>query len=126
VAVPERVAMQMTRQKTRSAFERYNIVSECDLVEAAKKLNALQTIPHAESPATAGLKPLPTYEEVPTDRDRERGPAAPKPRSGEGEHNLGTVSPDRGSRLRVSLKISCEFWRRRPDLNRGSRFCRFR
>jgi hypothetical protein len=34
--------MQMTGHKTRSVFERYNIVSECDLVEAAKKLNLLQ------------------------------------------------------------------------------------
>ena len=33
--------MQMTGHKTRSVFERYNIVSECDLVEAAKKLNTL-------------------------------------------------------------------------------------
>jgi hypothetical protein len=32
----------MTGHMTRSVFERYNIVNECDLVEAAKKLNVLQ------------------------------------------------------------------------------------
>ena len=42
--VPERVAMQMTGHKTRSVFERYNIVSECDLIDAAKKLNAIQPV----------------------------------------------------------------------------------
>lgn len=37
--VPERVAMQLAGHKTRSVFERYNIVRLGDLVEAASKLN---------------------------------------------------------------------------------------
>ena len=76
-------AARLTGHKTRSVFERYNIVSECDLVEAAKKLNAMQPVPPAD--LSGRLKPAPTAEE---NRDG---------------HNSGTVSPDRGSRLRVSL-----------------------
>jgi integrase len=105
--IPERVAMQMTGHKTRSVFERYNIVSECDLVETAKKLNAFQ-------PSEVRLKPDTTSEEIPTKSDREHGLASTKPRpvrhsakhdggSGDVGHNLGTIGPDRGSRRRASL-----------------------
>jgi len=81
--IPERVAMQLTGHKTRSVFERYNIVSECDLVEAAKKLNVMQPVRLKPDTTTATASKSATFD-----------------RHG---HNLGTVTRRSTSRRSMSL-----------------------
>ena len=50
--ITDGVAMKLSGHKTRSVFDRYNIISETDLKDAAAKLNAA----HPDSSVTVGAK----------------------------------------------------------------------
>jgi hypothetical protein len=58
--VPDRVAMKMTGHKTREVFERYNIVSPGDLIEAARKLDAATNVKLATGTVPGTVENLPT------------------------------------------------------------------
>jgi integrase len=57
--VPERVAMEITGHKTRSVFERYNIVSGKDVEDAGRKLEAFHALENGHTLGTNRAQTVP-------------------------------------------------------------------
>jgi hypothetical protein len=62
VRVPDKVAMKLSGHKTRSAFDRYNIINDAYLQRASEKIvslhkESLERIHHKGTGITTGIRP---------------------------------------------------------------------
>jgi hypothetical protein len=62
--VPEKIAMAISGHKTRAVFDRYNIVSEDDLAEAARKLEKFHVESRKDSHISATIGDAPEPEKA--------------------------------------------------------------